>query len=308
MNTQIKNLRIFAVMAVLTLRPSLFTISAAEKAKPTEDKFSEPLSETVQGEIKEKLKIQKAIPSIELNVKEIVESGTPRTDSVLQGARPIPSDSDFEHYASLNSNQVLKPWMPLIPEPPLVTFYPGLSKVASKRWEFKVSDQGGEVVKVIAGKGIPPNHIEWNGMNERGEFITVGTLYSYQFITYDEHGNSHTFPGEAFQLDALMYKQKGKIFVEFPNQRLFDQDQATFRATMKGLWERAIDIIRENSDKPLNVEVFSESVQSPLAEERRKVAVNSIADATNIPAVDIRHKVEKIVDRGDITRLVLNAR
>ena len=35
------------------------------------------------------------------------------------------------------------------------------------------------------------------------------------FITYDEHDNSHTFPGESFQLDALMYPQKGKIYIEF---------------------------------------------------------------------------------------------
>lgn len=267
-----------------------------------------PLSETVKGEIKEKLDIQKPPPSIELNVKEIIDSGTDRTDEVLQQAKPIPGDADFEHYAFLDSNQIIRPWMPLLPEPPLVTFYPGLSKVAAKRWEFKVSDQTGEVVKTISGKGIPPRSLQWDGHNERGTYITVGTLYSYQFVTYDDHSNASTFPGEPFQLDALMYTQKDKVFVEFSNDKLFTKDQSTIIPSMDGLWQRAIDVIRENSNKPLTVEMYADSVKSPLAEERRQLLINTISDATNIPAVDIRHKVDKVTDRGNICRLVMGAK
>jgi hypothetical protein len=271
------------------------------------DKSGQPLFETIKGEVKEKLDIQKPPPSIDLELKEIIESGTTQTENVLQESRPIPSQQDFDHYARLTSIQIIQPWLPLIPEPPLVTFYPGLSKVAAKRWEFRVSDDRGEVVKTIGGKGVPPRMIEWNGLNERGQYINVGILYSYQFVTFDEHGNAHTFPGEPFQLDALMYKSRGKIIVEFPTKRLFQDDQAAFRPIMKGLWERAIDVVRENSNKPVSVEVYADSVKSPLAEERRQVAVNSISDATNIPSVDIRHKVDKATDRGDVLRLVLNA-
>jgi flagellar motor protein MotB len=284
----------------------------AEAAKPAagngEMAPNEPLSETVKGEIKEKLDIQKPPPSIELNVKEIIDSGTDRTEEVLQQARPIPSDADFDHYAMIDSNQVLHSWNPLVPEPPLVTFYPGLSKVATKRWEFKVSDQGGEVVKTITGKGVPPRSVQWDGRNERNTFITVGTLYSYQFITYDEHDNAQTFPGEPFQLDALKYDQKNKVFVEFSNDRLFTKDQSNIAPNMKGLWDRAIDIIRENSNKPITVEMYADSVKSPLAEERRQALVDAISNATNIPAVDIRHKVDKIADRGNIVRIVMGTK
>jgi len=288
-------------------KPVAKPASTAPAAEP-EMKPNEPLTESVKGEIKEKLDIQKPAPSIELNVKEIIDSGTDRTDEVLQQARPIPSDADFEHYAMIDSNQVLHPWQPLIPEPPLVTFYPGLSKIATKRWEFKVSDQGGEVVKTISGKGVPPRLVQWDGRNERNAYITVGTLYSYQFVTYDEHGNAQTFPGEPFQLDALRYETKGKVYVEFSNDRLFATDVATIQPNMKGLWERSLDIVRENSNKPVTVEVYSDSVKSPLAEERRQTLVNMISDATNIPAVDIRHKVDKITDRGNITRIVMGTK
>jgi hypothetical protein len=75
---------------------------------------------------------------------------------------------------------------------------------------------------------------------------------------------------------------------------------------MMGLWERAMDVVRENSNSPLTVEVYSEAVKSPLAEERRQAAVNFISDNTNMPAVDIRHKVDKSSDRGDVVRLVMN--
>ena len=265
----------------------------------------EGISETIQYEVKEKLEIQKAAPTIDLSIQEIVESGTARTDDVLQQAQPIPSDQDFAHYAYLDSKQIIRPWMPLIPEPPLVKFYPGLSKVATKRWSFKVSNETGDVVKVIKGKGVPPQKFEWDGVNERGEYIGVGTLYSYQFITYDEHGNAHTFPGEPFELDALQYKQKRNLYVEFSNERLFVDEAAIIRPSMKNIWERAIDVVRQYSNKPLRVEMYAPSATSPLAEERRQVIVSAISDGTNIPAVDIRHKVEKMSDRGNIVRLVM---
>lgn len=284
------------------------SLANARWISANEEMGSQPLSETVKGQVKEQLDIQKPAPGIDLDVKEIVESGTAQTDKVLQEAKPIPSKEDFDTYAMLNSKQVLRPSLPLIPQPPLVTFYPGFSKVASKRWEFRVSDESGEVVKMIKGKGIPPRNIEWNGLNERGEFITVGTLYSYQFVTFDEHENASTFPGEPFQLDALMYKQKGKLVIEFANKKLFLDDQASFKPVMKGLWERAVDVVRENSNVPLTVEMYASSARSPLAEERRSAAVNSISDATNLPATDIRHTVDKIADRGDVLRLVMNTK
>ena len=64
-------------------------------------------------------------------------------------------------------------------------------------------------------------------------------------------------------------------------------------------------------DNPTHItilEIYADSVKSPLAEERRQAAVNSISDTVNMPAVDIRHTVNKISDRGDIIRLVMNIR
>jgi len=284
------------------------TVGSLGRLGHAEEMGSAPLSETVKGQVKETLDIQKPAPTIELDVKDIVESGTAQTDKVLQEAKPIPSKEDFENYGNLNSKQIMHVSSPLIPEPPLVTFYPGLSKVVSKHWEFRVSDESGEMIKMIKGKGVPPRQIEWNGLNERGEYITVGTLYSYQFVTFDEHENASTFPGEPFQLDALMYQQKGKLIIEFANKKLFQDDQAEFKPVMQGMWDRAIDVVRENSNSPITVEMYASSAKSPLAEERRSAAVNSISDATNLPAVDIHHKVDKIADRGDVLRLVMNAK
>lgn len=268
----------------------------------------EPMTETIKYELKEKLEIQKAAPSIELNVKEIVESGTARTSDVLQEARPIPSDADFENYALLDSDQVIRPWMPLIPEPPLVTFHPGLSNIAADRWAFRVSNERGDVVKTIEGEGLPPRKFEWNGVAEDGQYIQVGTLYSYQFVTFDEHGNAHTFPGEPFKLDALKFQQKKELCVEFPIDRLFLRDEAVFHPAMQGLWQRAIDVVRENSNRVMTVEIHANSVSSPLADERRQTIVQSISDATSIPSVDIRHRIDRAAERGEVVRLVMRLR
>jgi hypothetical protein len=54
--------------------------------------------------------------------------------------------------------------------------------------------------------------------------------------------------------------------------------------------------------------MYADSVKSPLAEERRQALVDAISNATNIPAVDIRHKVDKIADRGNIVRIVMGTK
>ncbi len=298
-------------------------VFAAQGAKKADSSKSQPapaasggsqsnsqgaISEEIKGEIKESLDIQKPPPSIDLDIKEIIESGTAQTDHVLQETRPIPSDEDFNHYANLDSNQIMKAWKPLIPEPPLVSFKPGLSTLATKRWEFRVSDQSGERVKVIEGKGVPPREINWDGRNERGEYISVGTLYSYQFLTFDEHENVHTFPGDPFQLDALMYKQKNRISIEIAVNKLFQENSAELKPTIQGIWDRAIDVIRENSSHPISLEMYADNAKAPVVEERRQKLIGLISDATNIPAVDIRHKVDKVADRGNIIRLVMNVK
>lgn len=291
---------------------SIFFLSmpgfSAEEKTAQELGSGTPLSEEIKGEVKERLDIQKPPPLIELNIKDIVDSGSLRTDEVLQQAKPIPSDSDYEHYALLDSKQVLRPSNPVIPEPPLVTFYPSLSKVATKRWEFRVADEHGEVVKTIKGNGVPPRSVEWDGKNERGQYITVGTHYSYQFLSFDEHGNAQTFPGEPFQLDAFLYRLKGKTIIEFPNDRFYETDETGVNSRFKGLWARALDVVREHSNASLLVEICVDNVRSPLASERRQELVNLISDATNIPASDIRHAVAKKADRGDVTRLILSSK
>jgi len=309
MNSKIYTYRERIDIIILAASIALLLMMAAVRAARSEETpASEPLAETIEGEIKEKLDIKKPPPEILLKLPTLIQSDTDQTAKVLEEANPIPSDADFDHYARLDSKQVLKAWTPLIPEPPLVTFYPGLSKIATKRWEFRVSDQNGTLIKVIKGKGVPPRRVDWDGRDKRGRIITVGTLYSYQFITFDEHGNSHTFPGEPFHLDALKYEEKGKIYLEFSNNRLFQEDEAVLRPEMAGFWERALDEVRKYSNKPITVEVHSRRVQSPLASERKNWAVQSLSNGTNLPTEDIRHSVEKMQARGDILRLVMKMR
>src|SRR5712672_3465715 len=114
--------RLIVLMTALTvMAPPSFSAekkSAPPKAAPAAQEQGTgaqdaPMSETIKGEVKDQLEIQKPPPSIELESGEFVESGTAQTESVLQEAKPVPSKEDFENYAKLTSNQVLRPWMPL---------------------------------------------------------------------------------------------------------------------------------------------------------------------------------------------------
>jgi len=269
----------------------------------------QPMTETVEGEVREKLTIQKKPPKIELTPADLVESGTLQTDNVLQQTKPVPSESDYAMLAStFNFTQILDPANPLLPEPPLINFQTGLANAAAKHWEFRVSDDKGEVVKSITGKGNPPRTIVWDGRTNRGPYITIGTLYSYQFLTYDEFNNVNTYPGEPFQLDALMYQEKGKIHIEISNKKLFKEDDGSLNPGMKGLWDRAMDVVREHSNGPISVEIDVEKTTTGIAELKRQNIVNAIASATSILSAEIRHRVDKISERGDVTQLILATR
>ena len=304
-----KKLRlIFYVVVVGIFAPHL---SWAKSSKPAASSApaQQPMTETVEGEVKEKLTIQKKPPKIELNTPDIVESGTLQTDNVLQQTKPVPSETDYAMLGStFNFTQILNPANPLLPEPPLVSFQTGLASAAAKHWEFRVSDDKGEVVKSITGKGNPPRTIVWDGRINRGPFITIGTLYSYQFLTFDEFNNVNTYPGEPFQLDSLMYKHQGKIYIEISNKKLFKEEDGSLNPAMKGLWDRAMDVIREHSNAPISVEIDVEKITAGDVDLKRQNLVNAIAMATNIPSVEIRHRIDKISDRGDVTRLILAIR
>ncbi|MFW6129753.1 MAG: hypothetical protein ACOC56_01140 [Atribacterota bacterium] len=93
---------------------------------------------------------------------------------------------DYEKFLSLKGKTV-QPYIPDIPEPPIISFYPELINVSSAEWKLIIIDDNGDAIKIIQGEGNPSKVIEWDGYDKNGDIVKVGTNYSYRFICIDEN-------------------------------------------------------------------------------------------------------------------------
>jgi len=212
----------------------------------------------IKGEAKDTVKVEKAPYQIEIKLEDIVSPSIEETEALMKGGVEILRQKDFKQFTNLNSKQVIKPSLPSLPEPPLVTFHPRASKLKIKKWELTISDDKGSTVRTLQGKGSPPGTVEWDGRDERGKIIKVGTLYSYNFVDIDEYGRAHTTSGKPFQLWALKYDEKNSVNIEVANRVLYTSERDKFSEDGKLIIERALDILRQYSRYPFKIEICSD--------------------------------------------------
>lgn len=249
----------------------------------------------IKGEAKDKIEIEKATPKVDVKIEELLDSSTEKTEELLQNDIVVPSKSDFAQFNQLNSYQVVRPYLPDILTPPLVSFYPHLSQGKIKGWRLVVTDEEGTIIKSIKGKGLPTKVILWDGKNEKDEMIKVNALYSFKFVVIDLDNREHTTLGKSFQVDALMYEEKGKIRIEIANKVLYASKKAIFLKNGKQLIDKTVDILRQYSRHPLSVETLYQGGKDEyeLAHERMQELVNYITDEMIIVLKEIKFKVKK---------------
>ncbi|MBD3272698.1 MAG: hypothetical protein GF384_09210, partial [Elusimicrobia bacterium] len=161
------------------------TISAQEKKEPSSN--AGQLGEVeVTDQARDKVDIEKVTPDVEIEIRDIVDSVTDKTEALLEQGKPIPSPEDFEQFDRLASQQTARPYLPDLSEPPLISFYPSISQTTVKSWRLEVTDAQGNIIYTVKGRGNPVDRIVWDGRDERGDIMRVGKYYSYRFITIDE--------------------------------------------------------------------------------------------------------------------------
>jgi len=276
----------------------------SQQAKESDDSV-QPLDVKIRGKAKDLVDVEKAPPEIDIDLESIVSSSAGMTENLLEKGIVVPSKSDYEQFNYLGSNQAAKPHLPDLSEPPLVRFLPRLSEIAVKHWELIVTDEKGNSVRTLKGKGLPTKVINWDGIDKKGEIINVGTLYSYRFVATDAHDNPYTVEGEPFILDALRYKKGKKIIVEIDNKRIFKEDSSEISEEAELILQKAIDILREYSHYPFKINLYVQDEDSPLAREQRDNIKNLIAKNLPLMPEEISIRLLKKQDRGAITALII---
>ena len=259
---------------------------------------------TVQGQAKDKVSVQKHKPQATLDLEEIVDPSTERTQKFLSIEKGVPSDEDYAAYDKLASDQVENPSLPFISEPPLLTYHAKELGFSVKKWELDVTDDNGDLVVKLSGTGNPVRDILWDGRDYRKEMVHVGTLYGYKFICIDSQGSPHTSIGETFQLVSLKYVEGKTTLVELSNKSLYGTGQ-TVLPTAEQILGRALDVLREYSRYPFTIEIDSDPSEERLADGRLQSLRDFLLKNMPLRAPDVHSTAQKAGVRGSVTRFVI---
>jgi hypothetical protein len=293
----------------LGYREALTQVVLSTGTSRGEEETGEGVSEVViKGKAKDTVKVEKAPYQIEIKLEDIVSPSIEETEALMRGGVEILRQEDFQQFTSLNSNQVIRPSLPSLPEPPLVTFHPKRSDLKITTWKLTISDEKGNIIRTLQGKGSPPQTIEWDGRVERGIIIRVGTLYSYNFVAIDQDGRPHTTSGKPFQLWALKYDEKDSVNIEVANRILYNSERDGFSEDGKLIMEKALDFLRQYSRYPFQIEILTDETDLSIWEKAKALLSDYISRSLILLPEDLKIKVVRRDGRGLTTCFIIQTR
>jgi len=278
--------------------------ATVEKPSVATDTAQENLgSLEVTGSAKDKVEIEKATHGIKIDVRELVDSVTEKTEKLLDQGPTVPSEEDFSRLNRLSSTLTARPWLPDLAEPPLIRFKPAPSSSRVIRWRLEVTDIQGEIVHVISGMGNPVSTVVWDGFDKTGAMIRVGEVYSFRFVTVDEFKSTHTTLGESFVLNHLKYRDKKNLIIEISSAWLFKDEN--FVPDALPILDRAVDVLREYSIYPFVVECHTRGASRDWATSRQQKISEKLTHDLLLGDNNVRVLSSGVKDRGDVFRFVI---
>ncbi len=89
-----------------------------------------------------------------------------------------------------------------------------------ERWKLSIADSRGQTVHEFAGKGSPPQELEWDGVTATGQPALPGLTYSYALEAFDRAGNKRNFVGEGFEVGAYRVESSDALMMLFSGKEL----------------------------------------------------------------------------------------
>jgi hypothetical protein len=256
--------KIFLLAAASAL---VFMVTAviADDAKPTPaaqgggDSSQEVV---VKGTLKIKIESAKPEIPVKTDANEVAESVV-KTEEEFMSLAPedvkdirigLPeaiNEDRPEYRADLYSLET-QPIFNIVPKMP--------AGIEIERWNFKVTDPTGAVVKSDKGSGSLPDKLVWDGFDQNGQILKMNAPYMYTLTYMDRAGN----PGSKSRKEpkvvrAIKYYKDGKLYIEASSSILFEKERNDrFTDAGKELIAEVEDYIKMSNRFPIEVQIYAD--------------------------------------------------
>lgn len=224
--------------------------------------------EVIKGKYKGKIEEKKPEFELQYDIFEVVRTFGHRGTHIYDEELKQQSEIASTPLPELSSDQVRRPWLSEIEEPPLAVFHPLYGEDVEK-WELVITDAVGNVFRTFSGKGKPPRNVRWNGENRNGEMIDVGTDYSYYVKAVDQLGNTSRILGKKIRIPGLYWKKDLNYIVRVDGRIVFTENTSAFTRTGQKLLLEASDYVRKDINKRLRVVVYSRNEELSVTRARK---------------------------------------
>ena len=278
-----------------------------------------PLDVTIKGETRDKVTIERVIPSPDVPLKDVIPfSRIGQTDFLLSEEIGYLDAGAQIAMMDVHSPKTFRPSMIEFPKPPFfIQAYPPPPKPVlvdrspnappppgeNETWTFIVVDQNNQLLKKIEGNTVPTEPIQWDGMT-RGEFaLRTDEIYSSMLVIQESQDVARTIVGEPIWLPALRYIKGNSIIFEFSNKRVYNEGQASFTSALQVLVDQLFNELRKYDKSPFQITISDRDLE--LANKRVALWRKTLEDNLLQTADSFNIKVEMPTDRGEITQVKL---
>ncbi len=245
----------------------------------------------VKGQLKIKIQAEKPDTEVKTDINEVAAKVINTEDAFLNLAPEDIKDVKASLPETVYRERAdYHPELGYFEEAPIFSLKPKIQNIEIDKWSFKVTDLAGNTVRQQKGSGSLPEQFVWDGFDEQGNIMKLGTGYSYRLYYMDKAGNPNSINrNEPKTVTAIKYRKDGMLYLEISSEVLFQQKRKE-KLTDEGrkMLEQVKDYIKMSNYFPVEIRVYAED--TGLAEDQIATLQKNIVDELKLPQTNFKTK------------------
>jgi outer membrane protein OmpA-like peptidoglycan-associated protein len=133
------------------------------------------------------------------------------------------------------------------------------------RWEVLVEGQDGRRVRLLEGRGNPPEHLNWDGKDDRGALVARESIYYLSYLLEMDSGATAKTSRQVLGSEVTAFKESGAIKVNLAAAKFASGEEGMALEEFPALKEAAEAVKKYGSSYLVQVLGHSDSDESKAA-------------------------------------------